>query len=104
MKWDMHYLVGRQSRGPSPCSPATCCCPAPRPFSRTVYPGDVVDVEVEGLGTLRNHIVEGPTHIRSDVGAQPTESEEVLSTAKGGRLGVPAASASRTCPTPTDQR
>jgi len=32
----------------------------------------------------RNHIVEGPTPIRSDVGAQPTESEEVLSTAKGG--------------------
>jgi len=44
----------------------------------------VVDVEVEGLGTLRNHIVEGPTPIRSDVGAQPTESEEVLSTAQGG--------------------
>jgi 5-oxopent-3-ene-1,2,5-tricarboxylate decarboxylase/2-hydroxyhepta-2,4-diene-1,7-dioate isomerase len=39
---------------------------------------------VAGLGTLRNHIVEGPTPIRSDVGAQPTESEEVLSTAKGG--------------------
>ena len=46
--------------------------------------GDVVEVEVEGLGTLRNHIVEGPTRVRSDVGAQPTESEEVLSTAKGG--------------------
>jgi 5-oxopent-3-ene-1,2,5-tricarboxylate decarboxylase/2-hydroxyhepta-2,4-diene-1,7-dioate isomerase len=43
-----------------------------------------VEVEVEGLGTLRNHIVEGPTPIRSDVGAQPTESEEVLSTAQGG--------------------
>ena len=53
-------------------------------ISRTVYPGDVVEVEVEGLGTLRNHIVEGPTPIRTDVGAQPTESEEVLSTAKGG--------------------
>ena len=48
------------------------------------YPGDVVEVEVEGLGTLRNHIVEGPTPVRTDVGAQPTESEEVLSTAKGG--------------------
>ena len=41
-------------------------------------------VEVEGLGTLSNHIVEGPTPIRSDVGAQPTESEEVVSTALGG--------------------
>ena len=53
-------------------------------ISRTVYPGDVVEVEVEGLGTLRNHIVTGPTPIRTDVGAQVTESEEVLSTAQGG--------------------
>ena len=30
------------------------------------------------------HIVEGPTPIRTDVGAQPTESEEVVSTALGG--------------------
>jgi 5-oxopent-3-ene-1,2,5-tricarboxylate decarboxylase/2-hydroxyhepta-2,4-diene-1,7-dioate isomerase len=52
--------------------------------SRTVYPGDVVEVEVEGLGTLRNLIVEGPIPIRTDVGAQPTESEEVISTAQGG--------------------
>ena len=51
---------------------------------RPVQPGDVVEVEVEGLGTLTNHIVTGPTPIRTDVGAQPTESEEVLSTALGG--------------------
>jgi 5-oxopent-3-ene-1,2,5-tricarboxylate decarboxylase/2-hydroxyhepta-2,4-diene-1,7-dioate isomerase len=44
----------------------------------------VVEVEVEGLGTLRNRIVQGPTPIRDDVGAQPTESEEVISTAMGG--------------------
>ena len=43
-----------------------------------MYPGDVVEVEVEGLGTLRNHIVSGSAPIRDDVGAQPTESEEVL--------------------------
>jgi len=52
--------------------------------SRPVQPGDVVEVEVEGLGRLRNRIVEGPEPIRSDVGAQPTESEEVVSTALGG--------------------
>ena len=46
--------------------------------------GDVVDVEVEGLGRLSNKIVEGPTPVREDVGAQPTESEEVISTAMGG--------------------
>ena len=52
--------------------------------SRPVQPGDVVDVEVEGLGMLTNTIVEGPTPIRTDVGAQPTSSEEVVSTAMGG--------------------
>ena len=52
--------------------------------SRAVRPGDVVTVEVEGLGALENHIVAGPTPIRDDVGAQPTASEEVLSTALGG--------------------
>ena len=44
----------------------------------------MVDVEVEGLGTLRNTIVEGSVSIRDDVGAQPSESEEVISTALGG--------------------
>ena len=52
--------------------------------SRPVQPGDVVEVEVDGLGVLRNHIVSGPIKIRADVGAQPTESEEVRSTALGG--------------------
>ncbi|MEE2630617.1 MAG: FAA hydrolase family protein, partial [Actinomycetota bacterium] len=33
---------------------------------------------------LTNTIVTGPTPIRDDCGAQPTESEEVLSTALGG--------------------
>lgn len=52
--------------------------------SRPVRPGDVVEVEVEGLGTLRNTIVEGTVPIRDDVGAQPSASEEVVSTAMGG--------------------
>lgn len=52
--------------------------------SRPVQPGDVVTVEVEGLGALRNHVVEGPAAVRDDLGAQPSESEEVVSTALGG--------------------
>ncbi|HEX2154563.1 MAG TPA: FAA hydrolase family protein, partial [Acidimicrobiia bacterium] len=52
--------------------------------SRPVDPGDVVTVEVEGLGRLTNRVVSGPTRVRSDVGAQPSESEEVVSTALGG--------------------
>jgi 5-oxopent-3-ene-1,2,5-tricarboxylate decarboxylase / 2-hydroxyhepta-2,4-diene-1,7-dioate isomerase len=49
-----------------------------------VQPGDIVEVEVEGLGKLTNRIVHGPTPIRDDCGAQPSESEEVISTAMGG--------------------
>ena len=45
---------------------------------------DVVRVEVEGLGALENEIVRGPAPIRDDVGAQPTSTEEVMSTALGG--------------------
>ena len=51
--------------------------------SRPVQPGDVVEVEVEGLGLLSNTIVKGAP-IRDDVGAQPSSSEEVVSTAMGG--------------------
>jgi 5-oxopent-3-ene-1,2,5-tricarboxylate decarboxylase/2-hydroxyhepta-2,4-diene-1,7-dioate isomerase len=83
MKWDMHYLVADIARTIT-LQPGDILMSGTPAISRTVYPGDVVEVQVEGLGTLRNHIVEGPAPIRSDVGAQPTESEEVLSTAKGG--------------------
>jgi 5-oxopent-3-ene-1,2,5-tricarboxylate decarboxylase / 2-hydroxyhepta-2,4-diene-1,7-dioate isomerase len=83
MKWDMHYLVADIARTIT-LQPGDVLMSGTPAISRTVYPGDVVEVEVEGLGTLRNHIVEGPTAIRTDVGAQPTESEEVLSTAQGG--------------------
>jgi 5-oxopent-3-ene-1,2,5-tricarboxylate decarboxylase / 2-hydroxyhepta-2,4-diene-1,7-dioate isomerase len=83
MKWDMHYLVADIARTIT-LQPGDLLLSGTPAISRTVYPGDVVEVVVEGLGTLRNHVVEGPTAIRSDIGAQPTESEEVLSTAKGG--------------------
>lgn len=83
MKWNMHYLVADIARTIT-LQPGDILMSGTPAVSRTVYPGDVVEVEVEGLGTLRNTIVAGPTPIRSDVGAQPTESEEVLSTAQGG--------------------
>ena len=83
MEWDMHYLVADIARTIT-LVPGDMLFSGTPANSRTVYPGDVVEVEVEGLGRLRNTIVEGPTPIRSDVGAQPTESEEVISTAQGG--------------------
>ena len=83
MEWDMHYLVADIARTIT-LSPGDLLFSGTPAFSRPVQPGDIVEVEVEGLGILTNHIVEGPTPIRSDVGAQPTESEEVVSTALGG--------------------
>ncbi len=83
MEWDMNYLVADIARTIT-LSPGDLLYSGTPAFSRPVEPGDVVEVEVEGLGLLRNHIVTGPTPIRTDVGAQPTESEEVISTALGG--------------------
>ena len=83
MEWDMNYLVADIARTIT-LVPGDLIFSGTPANSRTVYPGDVVEVEVEGLGTLRNVIVEGPTPIRTDVGAQPSESEEVISTAQGG--------------------
>jgi 5-oxopent-3-ene-1,2,5-tricarboxylate decarboxylase/2-hydroxyhepta-2,4-diene-1,7-dioate isomerase len=83
MEWDMHYLVADIARTIT-LVPGDILFSGTPAFSRPVQPGDIVEVEVEGLGKLTNHIVEGPTAIRTDVGAQPTESEEVISTALGG--------------------
>ena len=83
MEWDMHYLVADIARTIT-LVPGDLLFSGTPAFSRPVQPGDTVEVEVEGLGTLTNHIIEGPTQIRTDVGAQPTESEEVVSTALGG--------------------
>jgi 5-oxopent-3-ene-1,2,5-tricarboxylate decarboxylase/2-hydroxyhepta-2,4-diene-1,7-dioate isomerase len=83
MIWDMHYLVADIARTIT-LEPGDVLLSGTPANSRPVQPGDVVEVEVEGLGTLRNTIVEGDVPIRDDVGAQPTSSEEVESTAFGG--------------------
>jgi 2-keto-4-pentenoate hydratase/2-oxohepta-3-ene-1,7-dioic acid hydratase in catechol pathway len=83
MRWDMHYLVADIARTIT-LVPGDVILSGTPANSRPVEPGDVVEVEVEGLGLLRNTIVEGDTPIRDDVGAQPSASEEVLSTAFGG--------------------
>lgn len=83
MEWDMHYLVADIARTIT-LEPGDLLFSGTPAYSRPVEPGDVVEVEVEGLGRLTNHIVTGPVPIREDVGAQPTESEEVISTALGG--------------------
>lgn len=83
MQWDMHYLVADIARTIT-LEPGDVLLSGTPANSRPVEPGDLVEVEVEGLGRLTNTIVRGPVPIRDDVGAQPTESEEVISTAMGG--------------------
>ncbi|MFN6120327.1 MAG: fumarylacetoacetate hydrolase family protein [Actinomycetes bacterium] len=83
MTWDMHYLVADLARTIT-LLPGDVIFSGTPAYSRPVQPGDVVTVEVEGLGALTNTVVAGPTPIREDVGHQPTESEEVVSTALGG--------------------
>ncbi|MER6916390.1 fumarylacetoacetate hydrolase family protein [Streptomyces sp. NPDC000594] len=83
MTWDMHYLVADIARTIT-LLPGDVLLSGTPANSRPVRPGDVVEVEVEGLGRLTNHIVTGAVPVRTDVGARPTESEEVRSTALGG--------------------
>jgi 5-oxopent-3-ene-1,2,5-tricarboxylate decarboxylase / 2-hydroxyhepta-2,4-diene-1,7-dioate isomerase len=83
MEWDMHYLVADIARTIT-LYPGDVLLSGTPANSRPVQPGDVVDVEVDGLGTLRNRIVAGPLPASPELGAQPTESEEVVSTALGG--------------------
>jgi 5-oxopent-3-ene-1,2,5-tricarboxylate decarboxylase/2-hydroxyhepta-2,4-diene-1,7-dioate isomerase len=83
MIWDMHYLVADIARTIT-LEPGDVILSGTPANSRPVEPGDVVEVQAEGLGTLRNTIVEGDVPIREDVGAQPSISEEVISTALGG--------------------
>jgi 5-oxopent-3-ene-1,2,5-tricarboxylate decarboxylase/2-hydroxyhepta-2,4-diene-1,7-dioate isomerase len=83
MEWDMHYLVADIARTIT-LEPGDLLFSGTPANSRPVQPGDVVEVEVEGLGRLTNTVVPGPVPVRADVGAQPTESEEVVSTALGG--------------------
>jgi 5-oxopent-3-ene-1,2,5-tricarboxylate decarboxylase / 2-hydroxyhepta-2,4-diene-1,7-dioate isomerase len=83
MHWDMHYLVADIARTITLC-PGDVLLSGTPANSRPVQPGDVVEVEVAGLGTLANHIVAGPAGVPAGFGAQPSASEEVVSTALGG--------------------
>jgi 5-oxopent-3-ene-1,2,5-tricarboxylate decarboxylase / 2-hydroxyhepta-2,4-diene-1,7-dioate isomerase len=83
MQWNMHYLVADIARTIT-LNPGDVILSGTPANSRPVKPGDVVEVEADGLGRLRNHVVEGPLPVSAELGAQPSESEEVVSTALGG--------------------
>ena len=83
MVWGMGYLVADVARTIT-LFPGDVILSGTPANSRPVQPGDDVTVEVEGLGALSNRVVAGPAPVREDVGAQPSRSEEVVSTALGG--------------------
>jgi 5-oxopent-3-ene-1,2,5-tricarboxylate decarboxylase/2-hydroxyhepta-2,4-diene-1,7-dioate isomerase len=83
MTWDMHYLVADIARTIT-LLPGDVLLSGTPANSRPVQPGDIVEVEVDGLGTLTSTIVGGAAPVPAEFGAQPTASEEVRSTALGG--------------------
>ena len=82
MIWDFSYLVADLARTIT-LFPGDLILSGTPANSRPVRPGDVVTVEVDGLGALTNTVSEIGA-VDPTVGAQPTRSEEVVSTALGG--------------------
>ena len=82
MIWDFSYLVSDLARTIT-LLPGDLILTGTPANSRPMEPADVVTVEVEGLGALTNTVAEGD-EVDPTVGAQPTNSEEVVSTALGG--------------------
>jgi len=75
MEWNMHYLVADIARTIT-LVPGEVLLSGTPANSRPCLPGDVVEVEVEGLGKLTKTIVQGSIPIRTDVGAQPSEPKK----------------------------
>lgn len=58
--------------------------------SQPVAPGDVVEVELDGVGTLRSEVVAGPA-LSAGIGAMPRVTPEARSMATGGAAARPVA-------------
>ena len=88
MRWDMHYLVADIARTIT-LVPGDVLLSGTPANSRPVQPGDVVEVEVEGLGRLTNHVVAGPGPVPAGFGAA-ADGERGGRLHRAGRgLGVP---------------
>jgi 5-oxopent-3-ene-1,2,5-tricarboxylate decarboxylase / 2-hydroxyhepta-2,4-diene-1,7-dioate isomerase len=80
MVWDMHYLVADLSRMMT-LLPGDVIMSGTPANSRPVQPGDTVSVEVDGIGTLTNDIVEVPVTGLGQLGTQPSDSRLVRAVA-----------------------
>lgn len=85
MIWDMAYLVTDLARMMT-LVPGDLILSGTPANSRPVQPGDVVTVEVDGLGVLENTIVEGALGVSDEAGWPPSASEKVTGVALGEAL------------------
>jgi 5-oxopent-3-ene-1,2,5-tricarboxylate decarboxylase/2-hydroxyhepta-2,4-diene-1,7-dioate isomerase len=85
MIWDMAYLVADLARLIT-LVPGDLILSGTPANSRPVEPGDVVTVEVEGLGMLESTIVEGASEVSREAGWPPSASEKVTGVALGEQL------------------
>ena len=85
MIWNMAYLVADLARVMT-LVPGDLILSGTPANSRPVNPGDVVTVEVEGLGLLENTIVEGASVVSDEAGWPPMASEKALGVALGEQL------------------
>jgi 5-oxopent-3-ene-1,2,5-tricarboxylate decarboxylase/2-hydroxyhepta-2,4-diene-1,7-dioate isomerase len=85
MIWDMAYLVTDLARMMT-LVPGDLILSGTPANSRPVEPGDIVTVEVEGLGVLENEIVEGSSPVSIEAGWPPSASEKVTGVALGEKL------------------
>jgi 5-oxopent-3-ene-1,2,5-tricarboxylate decarboxylase/2-hydroxyhepta-2,4-diene-1,7-dioate isomerase len=81
MVWGIDYLLADLSRHIS-LLPGDVVLTGTPWHSRPMQPGDVVEVEIDGLGRIQNHVVEGPAPAQH-LGHQPTSSRAVRAVALG---------------------
>ena len=91
MVWGPHYMVADIARHIT-LMPGDVILTGTPCHSRSVDPGDLVEVEITGLGRLAIRVVAGPAPRASalDVGHAPTDSDEVRRVALGFDERVPA--------------
>ena len=87
MQWDMHYLVADLARTIT-LEPGDVILSGTPANSRPVHPGDVVEVSVDGLGTLTSHVVSGARRGGRVRGSADRERGSGLDRPRR-RLGVP---------------
>jgi 5-oxopent-3-ene-1,2,5-tricarboxylate decarboxylase/2-hydroxyhepta-2,4-diene-1,7-dioate isomerase len=91
MVWGPHYMVADIARHIT-LMPGDVILTGTPCHSRSVDPGDLVEVEITGLGRLASRVVAGPVPRAAalGVGHAPTDSDEVRRVALGFDERVPA--------------